>query len=243
MNPVTPATLNLVILTPLEETRDLARQLLSTGTRETLTTIGMNNMNRFKKFVTAAAAGLALGLSGTTHADTATATGAAAGSGGAGAQVDLQFRIIIPQFIFFRVGSTGTTVDRIQFDPTTADVTTPGAVTNATSGGDVSPGVVTVSLISNAGAVTISETNDGGGSGLSNGSGDFISYAQINSSGTGTIAPPPLSDAGTGSTPVPTTAGAVTVASDQWTYTYTNPATPPAPGTYDGTVFYTAAIP
>jgi hypothetical protein len=120
----------------------------------------------------------------------------------------------------------------------------------AGTGGDVGSGRVTVSLISNSGAVTITETNNGGGNGLANGGTDYISYAQINTtdSGTGGIAPPPLSNGGGNSVAIATTSGNVTVRDSQWTYTYDNPATPPPAGTYGGQanggrVTYTAAIP
>ena len=94
-------------------------------------------------------------------------------------------------------------------------------------------------LISNGGNITITETNDGGGPGLISASGN-ISYAQINT-GDGAISAPVLSDAG-GNTSSIISAG-VTTLSDVWTYTYTNPATPPLPDTYTGQVTYTAAIP
>lgn len=184
------------------------------------------------------------------NADTTVVTGGAAQSGGAGAAVNLDFQITIPSFILFRVGTAGSgNIDLIQFSPAAADVAagTPGI---AGAGGDVGGGVVTVSLIANSGAVTISEGNNSGGSGLGNGSGDFISYSQINTadSGGGGIAPPTLSDGGVNSSAIATTVGSITTRSSTWTYTYDNPATPPAPGTYGGAgnggrVTYTAAIP
>ena len=182
-------------------------------------------------------------------AETSVATGAAASSGGAGASVNLDFEIIIPQFIVFRVGSAAA-IDTIQFSPTAADVAA-GTAGTAGTGGDLGNGVVTVSLLSNAGAITITPSNNSGGSGLGNGSGDFISYAQIITANTGAdpIPPPTLSDAGGTASPVAPNIGVnVTDLTTQWTYTYNNPATPPSPGTYGGAanggrVTYTAAIP
>lgn len=172
-------------------------------------------------------------------ADSDFATGA-----GATASVDLDFQIVIPNFIYFRVGTAvAGTVDTITFTPTAAEVAT-GAIT-AGAGGDAGGGAVNVDVISNGGNITITEANNGGGNGLYDGIANYISYAQINT-GSGAIPAPALSDAG-GTTATILSAG-VTNLSDVWTYTYTNPATPPVAGTYGtaangGRVTYTAAIP
>ena len=121
----------------------------------------------------------------------------------------------------------------------------------AGTGGNVGGGVVTVSLVSNAGAVDIAEANNSGGNGLGDGAGNFISYAQINTTtNDGNLPAPLLSDGGTNSVSIPVTAGNITNRQAQWTYTYDNPATPPEAGTYGtggaatgGQVTYTAAIP
>ncbi len=173
------------------------------------------------------------------NADTDFATGA-----GATASVDLDFQIVIPRFIYFRVGTVGS-INTINFSPTATEVAT-GATINGT-GGDAGPGAVNVEVISNGGNITITELNDGGGVGLIDGANN-ISYAQIITADTsGNISAPTLSDAG-GNTSSIAPAG-VTNLSDVWTYTYTNPATPPAAGTYGGSianggrVTYTAAVP
>ena len=161
------------------------------------------------------------------------------------ASVDLDFQIVIPNFIYFRVGTAVPgTVDVINFNPTATDVATPAAVTAGT-GGDAGPGAVNVDVISNGGNITITEANNSGGNGLYDGTANYISYAQINT-GSPVIPAPALSDAG-GTTSTILSAG-VTNLSDVWTYTYTNPATPPVAGTYGtaangGRVTYTAAIP
>jgi len=176
------------------------------------------------------------------------ATGGAAQSGGGGAAVNLDFQITIPSFIFFRVGSSGAGIDQIQFAPTATDIATPGAITAGT-GGDLGSGTVTVSLISNAGGVDITETNSGA-TGLADGAGNFISYVQINTAtNNGTLPAPALSNVSSNSVSITPTAGSITNRQAQWTYTYDNPATPPAAGTYGGSVAnggrvtYTAAIP
>ncbi len=178
------------------------------------------------------------------------ATGAAAQSSGAGASVNLDFQIVIPQFIFFRVGASGAAIDQITFTPTAAEVANATAgITGA--GGDLGTGIVTVSLVSNAGGVDITESNNSAGAGLGDGAGNFISYAQINTAtNDGNLPAPLLSDGGTNSVSIPVSAGNITNRQAQWTYTYDNPATPPEAGTYGtggaatgGRVTYTAAIP
>ena len=159
------------------------------------------------------------------------------------ASVDLDFQIIIPNFIYFRVGTVGS-IDTINFAPTVTDITT-GAITAGT-GGDAGPGAVNVDVISNGGDITITEGNNGV-AGLSDGSGNNISYTQINTGDGGNISAPTLSDGPIGNTTTILSAG-VTNLSDVWTYTYTNPAIPPVAGTYGtaangGRVTYTAAIP
>ena len=175
---------------------------------------------------------MALCYTNSANADSDFATGSPAT-----ASVDLDFQIVIPSFIYFRVGTVGS-INTINFSPTATEVAT-GATINGT-GGDAGPGAVNVEVISNGGNITITELNDGGGSGLISASGN-ISYAQIITADTsGNISAPTLSDAG-GNTSSIAPAG-VTNLSDVWTYTYTNPATPPLPDTYTGRVTYTAAI-
>ena len=169
----------------------------------------------------------------------------ATGAGAQSAAVNLDFQIVIPRFIYFRVGTVGI-VDTINFAPTATDVATPAAVTAGT-GGDAGGGAVNVDVVSNGGNITITETNNGGGSGLGDGGVvNYISYAQIQT-GSGAIPAPILSNGPVGNTSV-IVSGDVTDLSDVWTYTYINPPTPPAAGTYGtaangGQVTYTAAIP
>jgi len=182
------------------------------------------------------------------RAETSFATGVAAQSGGTGAAVNLDFQIIIPEFIYFRVGSDLAVIDQILFSPTPAQVAN-AILGIAGTGGDLLGGTVTVSLVSNSGGVDITETNNSGGSGLGDGTGNFISYGQINTATTdGNLPAPALSNSNLNSVSITPTSGAITNRQAQWTYTYDNPATPPAAGTYGGSanggqVTYTAAVP
>ena len=154
------------------------------------------------------------------------------------ASVNLDFQIVIPRFIYFRVGTVGS-VDTINFAPTPTDVYT-GTTIGGTGGDAIFPGAVNVDVISNGGDITINTTNDGGGVGL-NGPG-ILSYSQIHTGDTGNITAPDLTDGGAVAPVVITPAAGVTNLSDIWTYTYENPATPPAAGTYTGQVTYAAGI-
>ena len=200
-----------------------------------------NSTMRFGKLLTLGAV-MGLAMIPAAHADQSVVTGAAASSGGAGAAADLNFRIRIPTFIVFRVGSVAST-DEILFAPTALEVADATADIAGT-GGDAAASAVNVRLVSNGGAITITETNNGGGTGLNKGA-DSISYAQIDTTetGGGGISPPTLSDAGGNTSTPAVTAGNVTARSTVWTYDYDNTATPPEPGDYTGTVTYTAAIP
>ena len=162
------------------------------------------------------------------------------------AAVNLDFQIDIPSVLNFRVGSAGGTIDLINFSPLAADVGN-GNDVNGT-GGDLTGGVVTVDLFSNAGPVTITPTNSSGGAGLSDGGTNNIPYTEIlTASNLAALGAPSLTNAG-GTPTSPTETAGVTDLSAQWTYTYDNTAVYPA-GTYGGItmrggrVTYTATSP
>lgn len=175
-------------------------------------------------------------------AESDVATGAAAQSAGAGASARLNFQIEIPRFIYLRVGQAGLGIDTVRFDPTAEQVAEGTAGITGTAGS----GSVYVSLISNAGGVTITPTNSNG-NGLSDGGAtpNYISYGQIETaSNVGALQAPELTNAGGTSVSItPNISANVTNISATWTYTYDNPTDPPAAGTYTGQVTYTAAIP
>ena len=169
---------------------------------------------------------------GTVGADSDSGTGA-----GASASVDLDFQIIIPSFIYFRVGSLLAAVDTITFSPSVNQVAA-GAQDIAGTGGDLTGGAVTVNLISNGGPVTIGANGNGG---LSNGANtiDFLTIDTITSNPN--LPAPSLSNGTTSSNPSST--GNITNLNSQWTYNFDMPSPIPEGGTYSGAVIYTAAIP
>jgi hypothetical protein len=152
------------------------------------------------------------------------------GFGGAGtnASADLEFQIVIPQFVFFRVGTAGA-LDRVDFDLGTA-LAQPGTgvSVDATGGvGDGADGDLDVEIITNATGLTIGAT----GGDLSSGS-NLIPFTDITAADGGDIPVPAFGTAGVAVPGVPGTLN------DTWSYTYNNDTVYP-PGTYAGTVTYT----
>lgn len=202
--------------------------------------------NIYKQIVTAFIVTIS-GMPGTLLAESNSAVGA---SPSASARLD--FQIVIPGILRFQVGTTGANnVDLIEFQPAGATLGD-GSDTAATAGsGNLGNGSVTVALLSNAGQVTITETNNSGGAGLDNGAGDTIPYAEIlTASGDPTnFAAPTLSNNSSNtSQPPPNVGTKVTVRNTTWTYSYDNSTVYPE-GTYGGLntqggrVTYTAATP
>ena len=147
------------------------------------------------------------------------------------ASARLGLRVVIPRFLFFQVGSRGNTVDTLTFQPPPESVGD-GSTVNAT-GGNAASG--------NAGQITITATNDGGGGGL--GSAGAISLAEIStSSDTPELAAPILTDPGGDTSRATVTHGNVTDLNAIWRYEYRN-LHAVDPGTYRAEIIYTAASP
>ena len=155
------------------------------------------------------------------------------------ASAHADFSVTIPNFLYVRVGigtalATNLGVSLIAFNPVAANLANGTAVT-ATSGGDVSPGVVTAQVIGNNGnnitfeSIVPNKLTDGVG-------GHTISYAQISTAlTTGTLAPPALVDNTTTATTLTAVSGVVNQTAT-WTYTYLNSIAGgiPVAGTYGG---------
>lgn len=154
------------------------------------------------------------------------------------ASAHADFSVTIPNFLYVRVGigtalATNAGVSLIAFNPVAANLANGTAVT-ATSGGDVSPGVVTAQVIGNNGNNITFESivpNK-----LLDGAGHSISYAQISTVlTTGTLAPPALVDNTTTITTLTALSGVVNQTAT-WTYSYLNSIAGgiPVAGTYGG---------
>jgi hypothetical protein len=160
----------------------------------------------------------------------------------------LDFSIVIPRFLRFRVGTVGATIDQITFTVLGANVGNATAV--AGTGGDALGTGSNVSVVGNGGQITIGVANNSGGFGLKHATlAEYINYSQISTLSTDTtnLDAPVLSNAGgTSVTPV-LSAGYVTNRSAVWNYSYLNNTVPSA-GTYGtnangGLVTYTASMP
>ena len=181
------------------------------------------------------------GLPGTLMAESDT------GDGSTPVAANLNFEIEIPGILNFQVGTAGGAIDKITFAPLAANLGDNSNV--AGTGGNLTGGVVTVELLSNAGQVVITPTYLNPGAGLTSTSAtDTIPYDEIlTSSNLPELAAPVLSNVGGGAT-MPTETDGVTDLKAQWTYTYDNTAVYEA-GTYGGVdiqgsrVTYTASIP
>jgi hypothetical protein len=176
---------------------------------------------------------------------------AAVGTGvSASARVD--FQVNMPEFLRFRVGTAGVTIDMVEFD-LLAHVTGGGEVGDGTpidgTGGQLGAGDVEVQVVSNAGQITITEANDGAGDGLEatdgpTGGSTYIPYAEIDSQSAdvANLPAPALSNAGGNTAVVALSDGGRTNRQTTWTYKYQNTDVYDA-GTYTGRVTYTAASP
>jgi hypothetical protein len=181
------------------------------------------------------------------------------GNGALTTSARLNFRVVIPRFIRFGVGTgaaltgTSTTVDLVSFEPTLDEVGS-GTALPATSNGTVN-----VALVANGGAVSITATNSLSG-GLSDGAStpEFIPFTDIsattsdnnfpapaipNNGSAGTAAAVPLGGIGT-------IGNKVTRRTASWTFSYANTSGMiPSAGTYGetavkgGQVTYIASMP
>lgn len=199
--------------------------------------------NRLKKI----SAGLALALASTAAFADSTTDTAAPWS----AAVNHDFRIVIPGFLFFRVGTDAAgTVNQITFTATTANVGNGLSITG--TGGEAGGGSgANVVVRANVGQITITESNNSGGLGLGTGvaADGYISYGEIATASSSPDLPAPtLSNASLNTSQPVLNSLKTTNRSAVWTYTYSN-NTVPSEGNYGagggtgGRVTYTATAP
>ena len=150
------------------------------------------------------------------------------------AAVDLNFNVVIPSYIFLRVGSVAS-VNTLVFSPTVAEMEASTAV--LPTGGDVSGSDLTIAVRGNVGNMTLAASN------LAN----LVSGGNNIPTSTLTASNP------TGSITVPAFGGNISLTAGgngtfnqagTWRYTWANPAnTVYPPGTYAGTATYTLSAP
>ncbi|MEZ5730302.1 MAG: hypothetical protein R3E48_21400 [Burkholderiaceae bacterium] len=163
------------------------------------------------------------------------------------ARAALAIQLDIGKFIHLQVGSAGSIVDTISFDLGQAVPAGPGALGFGTGVPIAAQGLGMLDVIvrSNSGTVSLSATNDGGGRGLSNGRGGYISYSQVITVSDDPGLPVPTLDDAPGSfvQVAPTDYdGRVTDRQARWQFRFANVSIP-EPGQYRGQVTYTAAAP
>jgi hypothetical protein len=210
-------------------------------------------MKHLKKLVFVAAIAAAFGVSAESTLNTS-AIVAPATSTSTTARLD--FQITVPRILFLRVGTgaagnfgTSGTVDLINYTLTNDQTLTGGAIA-ATSGGDVSPGVVTARLFGNGGQITLNSSTAGAMTNTATPA-DTIAFTTIGvaaTTGAGTLPHPGTTLFNGAGTAPQVFAGKVTNLTGQWTYTFNAP-TGLASGTYggaggtgNGRVTYTATM-
>lgn len=194
------------------------------------------NKIRVLATVGALAFGLAAALPAAAESDFQT------GAGALNANARLDFRVVIPKFIRFQVGSAGATVDLVEFSVPAANVGD-GTDIARTNGG-----AVPVLLQSNNGNVSLTATTLGQ---LNNGAGENISFAEIlSTSSDPNLNVPTLIDGGTSAavTVTPNVGARVVNRTANWSFAYSN-TNFVGSGSYggvnvnNGRVTYTAALP
>ncbi len=142
---------------------------------------------------------------------------------------NLDFRVIIPKFLFLQVGSgTFMADDAASID--TVEFNVPLASLGAGAIAQTSPASITARVRGNNGGISLTATTTGA---MSNGAGDTISFTTITAAAAGPTPfnHPTFVDGGT-SAPVaiPLTSGPkVTDRTTTWTFSYSNlPSSPPA---------------
>jgi len=151
------------------------------------------------------------------------------------ASASVDFRIEVPRFISFQVGSAGNTIDEVVFNVPAANIGDGSDIAATTNG------TLAVSLLSNAGAIDLTATTGGA---LSNGS-SSISWSEIlTSTSDAGLGVPVIPDGGTGAaTTIAVNSGTQIVNRNaDWTFGYSNTDVVGA-GTYTGQVTFTAAAP
>ena len=179
-------------------------------------------------------------------------------AGGLSVAVDLRHRVVIPQILYFRVGSaTPGTVSSVDFTVAPGGATAGNNQTYTGSSavpiGDGTPitspnGTLPVEIMGNVGTLTLSYDLSNP-LGLTDGVGNFIPFDEftVTSADATGIPAPTLSNTGGGGAVSVTIngnlhGGRVVQRSTTWTYTYNNTSLPTA-GTYTGRVSYTLAAP
>jgi hypothetical protein len=197
-----------------------------------------------KRIILAVAVGSAFATPGVAMAEVTSTTGAI-GTLTTNARQD--FQVIIPRFLQFRVGATAAAISLVNCDMTANAAALGNAVNQACLGGDAGAGVSNVSVVSNAGQITLTATTLGQ---LQSGANN-MPFSEITTNTSSANVPAPVLPALGGISPtvnVVMNAAPITNRQALWTYGFAN-TTVYAPGTYGGVAVqngratYTASSP
>jgi len=176
---------------------------------------------------TAAAAALPIAVQAASSSQT--------GAGTLSTTANVQFSVVIPRFIYLRVGDAAS-VNTLTYSPTVAEMV--GSTAVQATGGDVGPSNsnLTVTVLGNAGNLQLAASNL---TQLTSGGNNIPTSTLTASNPTGSITPPAFN----GSTTL-TAVSNIVNQTGSWRYTWANPAsTVYASGTYTGTATYTLTSP
>ena len=164
-------------------------------------------------------------------------SGSITGPGAISATADLSFRVVIPRYIFLRVGAAAATVTRLDYNPTLAEIENSTSV--LATGGDTGGGSdVTLKIFGNAGALTLTASNLAN---LVSGANNIPTSTLTGVVQSGSVVAPPAFG---GSAAIGAAANGIVNQDGTWRFTWANPADTIYPaGTYDGTVIYTLSAP
>lgn len=200
-------------------------------------------MKSINRLILSAAIGATFALPGVSMAEVSSVTGA--GTISTTARQD--FQVIIPRFLQFRVGATAGTVSLVNCDMSAVAGVLGNGTGQACAGGDAGAGVSNVSVVSNAGQITLSATTLGQ---LQSGANN-MPFSEITTTTSSANVPAPTLPANGGvsaTVNVVMNAAPITNRQATWTYGYANSAVY-ASGTYgginvqNGRATYTASSP
>lgn len=196
-----------------------------------------------KQLILSAAVGATLALPGVAMAEATSVTGA--GTISTTARQD--FQVIIPRFLQFRVGATAGTISLVNCDMSALAGVLGSGTAQACLGGDAGAGVSNVSVVSNAGQITLSATTIGQ---LQSGANNMPFSEITTTTSSANVPAPTLPALGGVSATVNVVMNAAPVTNRQatWTYGFANTSVY-ASGTYggvnvqNGRATYTASSP
>lgn len=167
---------------------------------------------------------------------------------GGSASANVNFRVVVNKVLFLGIGTgynaftPNATEELIEWQ-VVPGLTATGLL-GATAGGDAGVGSVNVRLFGNGGSISLQAVTPA--TGLANGSGQFIDFADIDTvSNNATLSAPTLVNGASASVAIPGSGSGNQIVNESaiWTYSFNYVDGTLAAGTYNGTATYTASLP